>query len=221
MVFPLFLFTTKERLFRSIDKTSRKGPTKCVAKEKTEWNDQSWALLRGFWIINYDEDTQLQQTKFILRLNNQHLRQDGFSFARHIKKQRRWRPCWCHFVHLLQKTLSFVDEQCLYIKNYTESTPKVHLFYILMVQSIPSVPIPLGHLSNRPPLPPERWSFAFLINCLFVGGEFVIVEFHTFYMQILKRNISYLKNTSTQVTVIAEDFIEKLSLFAKGFISVY
>lgn len=83
-----------------------------------------------------------------------------------------------------------------------------------MVQSIPSVPIPLGHLSNRPPLPPARWSFAFLINCLFVGGEFVIVEFHTFYMQILK-------NTSTQVTVIAEEFIEKLSLFAKSFISVY
>ena len=100
------------------------------------------------------------------------------------------------------------------IKNYTESTPKVHLFCILMVQSIPSVPIPLGHLSNRPPLPPARWSFAFLINCLFVGGEFVIVEFHTFYMQILK-------NTSTQVTVIAEEFIEKLSLFAKSFISVY
>ena len=113
MVFPVFLFTTKERLFRSIDKTSRKGPTKCVAKEKTEWNDQSWALFRGFWIVNCDEDTQLQQTEFILRLNNQHLRQDGFSFARHIKKQRRWRPCWCHFVHLLQKTLSFVDEQCL------------------------------------------------------------------------------------------------------------
>ena len=64
---------------------------------------------------------------------------------------------------------------------------------------------------------------AFLINCLFVGGEFVIVEFHTFYMQILKRNIAYLKNTSTQlqVTVIAEEFIEKLSLFAKSFISVY
>lgn len=87
-----------------------------------------------------------------------------------------------------------------------------------MVQSIPSVPIRLGHLS---PLPPARWSFAFLINCLFVGGEFVIVEFHTFYMQILKRNIAYLKNTSTQVTVIAEEFIEKLSLFAKSFISVY
>lgn len=62
---------------------------------------------------------------------------------------------------------------------------------------------------------------AFLINCLFVGGEFVIVEFHAFYMQILKRNIAYLKNTSTQVTVIAEEFIEKLSLFAKSFISVY
>lgn len=69
--------------------------------------------------------------------------------------------------------------------------------------------------------PPARWSFAFLINCLFVGGEFVIVEFHTFYMQILKRNIAYLQNTSTQVTVIAEEFIEKLSLFAKSFISVY
>ena len=90
-----------------------------------------------------------------------------------------------------------------------------------MVQSIPSVPIPLGHLSNRPPLSRARWSFAFLINCLFVGGEFVIVEFHTFFMQILKRNITYLKNTGTQVTVIAEEFIEKLSLFAKSFISVY
>ena len=48
-----------------------------------------------------------------------------------------------------------------------------------------------------------------------------MVEFHTFYMQILKRNITYLKNTSTQVTVMAEEFIEKLSLFAKSFISVY
>lgn len=56
MVFRVFLFTTKERLFRSIGKTSRKGPTKCVAKEKTEWNDQSWALFCGFWIINCDED---------------------------------------------------------------------------------------------------------------------------------------------------------------------
>lgn len=73
---------------------------------------------------------------------------------------------------------------------------QVHLFHILMVQSIPSVPIPLGHLSNRPP--PPRHGGAFLINCLFVGGEFVIVEFHAFYMQILKRNIAYLKNTSTQ-----------------------
>ena len=73
--------------------------------------------------------------------------------------------------------------------------------------------------SSPPPCP--RHGGAFLINCLFVGGEFVIVEFHTFYMQILKRNIAYLKNTSTQVTVIAEEFIEKLSLFAKSFISVY
>ena len=108
------------------------------------------------------------------------------------------------------------------IKNYTESTPKVHSFYILMVQSIPSVPIPLGHLSNRPPPPaPGTVELCFSHQLLFVGGEFVIVEFHTFYMQILKRNIAYLKNTSTQVTVIAEEFIEKLSLFAKSFISVY
>lgn len=71
MVFPVFLFTTKERLFRSIGKTSRKGLTKCVAKEKTEWNDQSWALFCGFWIVNCDGDTQMQQTEFILRLNNQ------------------------------------------------------------------------------------------------------------------------------------------------------
>ena len=44
---------------------------------------------------------------------------------------------------------------------------QVHLFHILMVQSIPSVPIPLGHLSNRPPPPPARWSFS---HQLFVCG---------------------------------------------------
>ena len=47
-------------------------------------------------------------------------------------------------------------------------------------------------------VPPPRHGGAFLINCLFVGGESVIVEFYTFYMQILKRNTAYLKNTSTQ-----------------------
>lgn len=76
-------------------------------------------------------------------------------------------------------------------------------------------------VESSPPPAPGTVELCFSHQLLFVGGEFVIVEFHTFYMQILKRNIAYLKNTSTQVTVIAEEFIEKLSLFAKSFISVY
>lgn len=46
---------------------------------------------------------------------------------------------------------------------------QVHLFHILMVQSIPSVPIPLGHLSNRPP-PPGTVELFSSIVCLWVGN---------------------------------------------------
>ena len=63
-------------------------------------------------------------------------------------------------------------------------------------QAYPSFSVICRVVTPLPHPPPHRG--AFLINCLFVGGEFVIVEFHTFYMQILKRNIAYLKNTSAQ-----------------------
>ena len=51
MVFPVFLFTTKERLFRSIGKTSRKGPTKCVAKEKLSETTRAGPCFVGFELL--------------------------------------------------------------------------------------------------------------------------------------------------------------------------
>lgn len=119
MVFPVFLFTTKERSFRSIDKTSRKGPTKWVAKEKTEWNNQNWPLLCGFWIVLklwWRHPTAANRIHSAIKQST--LIKDGMAFRLHdISKCGAvnfcLHPCWCHFLHLLRKTLYFVDEQCL------------------------------------------------------------------------------------------------------------
>ena len=210
MVFRVFLFTTKERLFRSIGKTSRKGPTKCVAKEKTEWNDQSWALFCGFWIINCDEDWHPTATNRIHSAFKQSTLKTGRLFRLHdiSKSSAVCAPVdVILFIYFKKLFLSLTNS--VYKELHGKHTQSAFVLY------------PYGSVNSKrthpsrsfvesSPLPPARWSFAFLINCLFAGGEFVIVEFHTFYMQILKRNIAYLKNTSTQVTVIAEEFIEKL-----------
>lgn len=175
MVFLVFLFTTKERLFRSIDKTSRKGPTKWVAKEKTEWNNQNWPLLCGFWIVLklwWRHPTAANRIHSAIK---QSTLKTGWLFVCTTYQNAARLIFVCTHVGVI----FFIYFEKLFIslmnsvyKELHGKHARVHSFYILMLLSIPSIPILVGHLSSRAPFPtpfPTVEHFSSIV-CLWVGN---------------------------------------------------